>query len=1636
MPPTIEGAPAPGGGNDVRRFSTQTYNSQPNALKAIVRVIAIGTLALAASLMMIAQTPSAAPSSVVTALLTRARTQEQTGHIDLAAQTWQQVLLVNANDPEALAGLARSAKLAGNEPSAKGYLDRLRRVAPNSPDIAKIETTSSAKAQTSQLQKAAQLAQAGHAEEALRIYRSVWGNRPPDGDWALAYYDTEAGTEVGRADAISSLGALAARYPADARYGITLGRILTYNPKTRVEGLQLLNHFPHDPAAQQAVRQAHLWDVQNPNAAQGIRAYLQQHPDEQIAQSLAEAEATHARTQSGEIGIPRGTAETAAFAALAAGRTDDAQQRFLALQLEQPDNPRVLAGLGFLRMKQNNFPAAIEFLDGAQKHGLRRRDIDEALKTSRFWATVQHGTAALNADRLDEAEGAYKSALMLRPGSVDALNGLSGTYMKAGQPAQAVPVYQQIVKLQPKSADAWRGLFNAQVQSGQPADALETARRLPVAIKAELQRSIEYLRSLASAYTANGQPGEAKTTLDQALSLPLPDNRGKLNTEVQLQYAGLLSDAGRYAQAVGLYRDIIDVDPDNVPAWQGLMSMQHRTGHDAEALATIQRMSPETYEEALQGRDFLAMMASIYQQLNRFDLAQQLLARAAASYVAKGQPAPIQLQVQIAAIALQQNNPQRAYAVFRSVLSSHPESVDAWKGLLSALHQTHRDREALAQLRQIPTDVRRQLDRDIDYEQTVAAVYAATGNSPAALQVLSQIQAHYRALHGIAPAEIDLQDAWLLYSTHDDRDLYRALMDLGGREDLSDAQRLVGQTIWATWSVRRAGEAVDAGNPKRSVEILRAAYQAFPNNADVSKALAGGYLKAGDPKRAMAIFLALHIANPTAPDYQVMISAAIAAPDLHQAELWLRDALEKFPNDPQVLGLAARFEQARGDHTRAAAYLKASLAAMPAVDPTNRLAHVLDRADQAPSPKSADLASLLDPSSETAMHATRPPLPSYGNTYANALSSRPSPTSPTNSLYGPDPYLLGMAPVPLDGPAPPADGTASSGRLGNYLPGDDSSLTRATDGATARDAGHSESGDAFAPPQRFTNDLGSSQTASQPDTRNMSERPTHRGPESLAEPVAPIEPNVVIHSLNSSVPRRSSSSNVTLELTSSALPSNAVYLLPQTAPQAPAAAPRTSQSAPQQQITIQNQTIFPDPEVTAEVGVTDMQLQQQSLPPLRGPWGQQTSIQEPDPRSETENQLAVIDAGYSPWRGGTGYISHRTGTAGFDQLEILEAPFEASTTMGGATRLTAVVLPSLLDSGVADGSSTDQLGTLAAGAKPAQQNSAGVGGEAQLTTANLGLSAGTTPRGFLVPNITARISVHPASGPLTLNFVREGIKDSQLSYAGLRDPGSISSTYAGNIWGGVVSNAANVQYSRGDDASGYYAGIGGQYITGLNVLTNNRIDGVAGAYWKVLKIPETGDFTIGANFFGMHYAHNLRYFTYGQGGYFSPSVYFLANIPFTFNGQYGPNIHYTVAGALGLQAFQEDTSLYYPTHVYAAPVTAPVTTPTGVLARSVASAYLRPLPPTAPTVPVTPFSNPSYPAQSVVGSNYDLHAEISDHVVDRWYIGGFISLNNTRDYANQTIGFFIRYMTRAQDLSEGEPSGLFPYQGFRPLLVP
>ena len=105
-------------------------------------------------------------------------------------------------------------------------------------------------------------------------------------------------------------------------------------------------------------------------------------------------------------------------------------------------------------------------------------------------------------------------------------------------------------------------------------------------------------------------------------------------------------------------------------------------------------------------------------------------------------------------------------------------------------------------------------------------------------------------------------------------------------------------------------------------------------------------------------------------------------------------------------------------------------------------------------------------------------------------------------------------------------------------------------------------------------------------------------------------------------------------------------------------------------------------------GVSDDELQQQNLPPLRGPWVRvQREKRVISPREEAETQLQTLESGYSPWMGGTGVINYRSGDLGYDHLSALEAPFEMSMPLGYNARLTVVAKPVFLDSGQADGTS-------------------------------------------------------------------------------------------------------------------------------------------------------------------------------------------------------------------------------------------------------------------------------------------------------------------------------------------------------------
>ncbi len=1645
------------------------------------------------------------------ALLEKAHTLEVRGRMDMAAQTWQQVLLADPNNTEALSGLARSAKLAGDLALSNTYLERLRAINPNDPGIQRAERVGSDQQQSAALAQAGKYAQAGQYAQAMAIYRKVFNGSPPPGDWALAYYETEAATEEGRPHAVSGLHAMVERFPNDSRYQIALGRILTYNPKTRSEGRRYLEKHPASKEAMEALRQSLVWDSANPASAPELRAYLAKHNDPQLAQALrnqpqpapktAKASASHAASgaEVAESEAPeepsaevlatrqRGVEMEEAYKALNAKHVEEAESRFKAILSTDPNSARALAGLGYIRMQQSNFGAAISFLDQAKQNGEKDPGLETALETSRFYSTMSDGATALNENDLTTAEQQYQAALVMRPTSGEALEGLGGTLLKAQQPEAAVQVFERYVKAKPTSPQAWRGLFLSYYGTGNSAQALETERRIPVLIHAQLMHDPDFLRTLASAYSAVGRDADAQRVLRSALDLPFPADAGGLKIETQLQYASLLQQANHLDQAAGLYRQVLAADVTNAGAWQGLIRVEHAMKQDAQAAQALESMPPSAYEISVKDPGFQATVASVYQETHRLDAAQATLEKAIAQQTAANQKPSAALELQLAGVYLSRNNPQQAYPIYRQVLAENPERPDAWKGILAVLHGANRDQEALAQAQQIPVGVRHQLENDPEYLQTIGAVYNGLGQPREAMVFINRVQQHYTAQNTAAPADVDVQDAWLLFNGGNDAGLYRQLMLLGGRPDLTDEQRRTVQTIWTNWAVRRANQAAAANDGKRSLAILNAAAKAFPDNPGVLRALAAGYARAGLPKQAVLIYKSQDMTAATSSDYKSAIGAALAAGDQKSAETWLRFGLDAYPKDAQMLTLGAKFEQAHGNNGRAADYFRASLAALPPGDPGAELAGELSQptpSGKLPSAtQSQDLATLLGAGTQAAPAGPardpiedRPYLPNYGNLSGqapvqmtgsgySATSSvvpsymsnpsahfRPQPTEsgpstlrdyvPQASVRPPqarvsDEALLSAASHPMTTPAVPAAAAAEYPRLaptpttaalraeggfGPYVPYVPSTegagytpsavAVRLGSGTSNAELAQQEVTDVL-PTARYLANHSDGRRGSRalegvsrppadgyvtpPTTNTQFTQPAKQAPESYGQQYP--EPDVA----TATVPRRhrTGSGPTTVTPTSgSGISSSAPLSYPSVA------APLSAQPYP---------TLAPAAPESAPP--TDADLAAKNVPPLRGSYdpngGNGLVPAGSSQREQTELEIASIEASYSGWIGGTGSARFRSGTSGIDRLVDIEAPIEASAVLAKKLRVTVVPRPVFLSSGVIDNTSFQNLpagayvptlGRVSASAStaPAQQFSSGIGGELQLATTNFAAAAGYTPYDFLVSNVTARAQWRPGGGHITLFGDRDSVKDTQLSYAGLRDPGTITNVYSGDIWGGVLSTTGGARIDVGNEKSGLYLSADGGVIEGYHVLENHRYEGTTGAYFRVHRWPGYGTLNVGGNFFAQHYDNNERGLTYGQGGYFSPNVYFLASLPVTYTGYYKTDFHYSISGSAGVQTFQEATAPYFP------------------LDRALE----------------TSSGNAMYALNSNTGLNYSLISEGSYRIADHWYAGGFLSANNSRDYNTVTGGFFVRYLFKQQVANEDGPTGLFPVTGFRPLRVP
>jgi tetratricopeptide (TPR) repeat protein len=1434
-------------------------------MTALKRSTLAAILLCAAAATVLAQTPAREGIDI---LLGKARSLEARGRMDLAAQNWSQVLLVDANQTEALEGLARYAKEKGDAESLRGYLDRLRRINPANPAIAAIEH---AHVMTSEelklLDEAGRLATQHKPDEAMAAYRRVFGDAPPAGRWAEAFYEAEAASTGGRENAVAQLRARVAGDPANEIYRLWLARVLTYDPKTRAEGLTLLQSIRDAGAIEQARaawRQALAWEKGNPAAMPSLEAYVARYPDRELQADLLEQQAfqalrgrdfTVAEAKFAELmrqapsdanaviglanvrlgqqrfeqaltlfgraqalsperrdvkegidtarfwlAMRRGAAlqtdqPDAAIAAyqealalrpgneqalLAVGQTLQrrgelaaAQNKFEQVIKESPDNVDALAGLGFVSLSRKDFGTAAQLFARARALAPRRAEIEEGYRVAEFWEAMQRGADALTAHRIEVAVASFRDALAIDSRASDAIAGLGEATRLSGDLAGALTVYRRLVTADPADVRGWIGVVRTQIDNHDPQAALQTVRTIPEATQQRLATNPEYLALRAQVLYLTDQKDAAERALDAALeAASRDDSAGAVNA--RLEVANLLTKQARNKDAALVYRQVANAYPDNTTAWEGLIGAYTSLRAFSEAEAAVQSMPRNSYDAAMNHPGFVNAVAYVYASNGRCSDAEHLLTHSIDLDKAAGRRVAEQTQLQLADVWTREGRHDRASQAYHDVLVVNPQSVEAWRGYVAALHDDRMDYSALAEVERMPAAVRTSLLTDPAFLRLLGSSQAAAGDTNEAVKSLQDARSRHRSLGQPAPADLEVQLAWTMMDSSKYAEEVPALVaEIRGRSDLTGHERDALDELSSAWSLRTADEAVRRRDSAQAVSILTEAARQLPHDARIRAALSSLYVRQREYDRALDVYRSWDRSEASAADYRAAASTALTAGKGIIAEQFLWEGRQRWPHDLELLHMTAMRALEREDYEHTEEYLTLALDAARDSETSSARRPAIGRESESPAALKVGPAT---PSSLAGLPACRPDSIQY------------SQTSPGSRLQP-----VGARPEAIESAAPPL------------------------------------------------------------------------------------------------------------------------------------------------------------------------------------------------PAEKILDELDAVRNRNTPFAGAASPITVRLGDPGVNRLIAQDIVASGSVAVANAVRVGADIHFMHLSSGTPDGRSGYRFGSLPPGATFGEQSAAGQAFNLQVSAEALGAAVGMMPREFPVQNWTGGLRVGSPDDMARLVVSREPVKDSLLSYAGARDPGT------GIVWGGVTSNGASLQLSRNESGNGQYLNLSGSLLRGEHVADNWGLQGTGGAYWRVAAT-DSGALSVGVNVTAMHYDRNLNFFSLGQGGYFSPQRYLLGAVPVSWFS-HTTGLEYEISASAGVQSIFEEGA------------------------------------PLDPTQSSTPF----YASDSRRGANYNVSFRLEYHVAPNWYLQAFAGASNARDYASQTFSITLRYLIERVPVKANLPLKTLPdWRGDRP----
>lgn len=758
-------------------------------------------------------------------LLEQVRRGEALHRDDLVRDALGRLQLLEPRNPDVLLAALGLALREKNSAQAEQLQARLSALAPGSLQarqatrLLQLQQPEAAR----HLQQARLLAVTGRNAEALAAYEQLFAGEPPSLELALDYWRVRGNLPGQRPAAIRQLQQLDRQYPGNAGLRQTLTGWLFAEKRDR-EALALLDELARDPNARDAAAQREFdylagQSVSTASAA-AWQAFLQRYPASPL---LAQAGQT-LQQQRTLLADPAWQAGQRGKALVDKGRNAEAEAQLRRALRQYPDDASLHGALGYALMRQGRYEdahAAFRAASAKEQDTYSISQWKDLESSSQYWALLNKGERALQAQDLRGARAFYLQARQQRPKDEYAFLGLADVALAEGNAAAAERQFLQVRRMAPDNESAVRGLMRVyQAQSPDKAQAyLDSLPPRQQVQFASLRRNLQLarLRQQGEAALQREDWATASQALAQAASLA-PDEPWLV-----YQLANSLRQQGRSAEADAAFARLVRQQPGDPATRYAHGLFLESSDRDALALDSLAAVPPAAWNadmHALQQRIQRRLTLASAQQLQAQGRGAEATTLLEAG-LARGEGGPDDLML-LADWAAARGEPGKARDYYWRVLAVQPGRPEARLGVIeSAVAEGN-----LAQARHmLGVQVPRLAADDNNGQRRLAAVWVALGEHDQAARQLDQL-----AAQSPRPDPLLRRDAARLVAQTDPQralDLYAAamadaqLLDRAGAAPRDDQALTLASREQASddWLARSLRSDVDALYRQRNTHV-------------------------------------------------------------------------------------------------------------------------------------------------------------------------------------------------------------------------------------------------------------------------------------------------------------------------------------------------------------------------------------------------------------------------------------------------------------------------------------------------------------------------------------------------------------------------------------------------------------------------------------------------------------------------------------------------------------------------------------------------------------------------------------------------------------------------------------------------